>query len=320
MSEYLIIGDIEDGIHSYEDAIEAIDNRGKKKIIFLGDIYTPRSSSLCIKRLETILNKFGYEIPEVITEFKTINDCKLAISKFEELYQYKCIDIYTYNDRFKRELPTSSIILSDIVSSKMTSDEGIFLFGNKEVEILRDFHSIKGINIIDGYAVFSYQYSFKHKTHENVLRYSPHDVNVLLMYFSLCRHVFYVYNTLITHIYINSRTLTQMKIGGLDIRQTICGHNRCFGKYRDNANPFISIYIIDISHEEEHLLKNYIRLRPNEITFFSLNPEASDTLKHTMSANRTFLMSFDDVGHSVGAIAFRRAQLETIKNGYNDKH
>ena len=35
MSEYLIIGDIEDGIHSYEDAIEAIDNRGKKRIIFL---------------------------------------------------------------------------------------------------------------------------------------------------------------------------------------------------------------------------------------------------------------------------------------------
>ena len=318
--EYLVIGDIEDGAYSFEDALYAIDNRNERKIIFLGDIYTPRSNSISIPRVETILHKFGYDIPELITEFGTIDDCKNAINYFETIYRNKSIDIYTFNDRFKKESLTTSVITNDIASSKNNTDPVIFLFGNKEVEILRDFHTIKGINIVDGSAIFSYQYSFKHRVHENTLKYTPHDVNVLLKYLSLCRHVFYTYHTLITHIYINSRILTQMKIGGLDIRQTICGHNRCFGKYRDNANPFIGIYIIDTSHEDDHLVRNFIRLKYDEITFFSLDDEATDALKHTMSANRTFLMCFDDIGHSIGAIAFRRAHLEAIKHGHPYKH
>ena len=318
-SEYLIIGDIEDGKYSYDDAIEAIDNRNNTKVVFLGDIYTPRSNSLSISRVETILRKFGYTIPEVIKQFKTTDDCQLAINKFEEIYRAKTIDIYTCNDRFKRDDVTKAIILQDIITSEECRSDAVFLFGNKEVEILRDFHSIKGINIIGDSAIFSYQYNFKHKTHENTLKYTAHDVNVLLAYFKLCRHVFFKFNTLITHIYINSRIVVQTLLPDSHIEQTICGHNRCFGKYKDNANSDVGIYVIDISHEDDHCVKNYIRLRKNEVTFFSLTSEASDTLKHTMSANKTFLMSFDDVGHCIGAIAFRKAQLETIKNGYINK-
>ena len=320
MSEYYIIGDIEDGQYSYNDALEVIGIKDNKRIIFLGDMYTHRSKTVSISRIENILNKFGHNITNYIDNFNELSDCQRAIDLFEDIYRKKNIDIYTFNDRFKRDEVVTKIIINDIITSRKITSREVFLFGNKEVEILRDFHAIKGFNVVDNIAIFSYQYSFKHNTYENTLKYNAHDVNVLLTYLSLCRHVFYVYNTIITHMYINSRTITQMKIPVLDIRQTICGHNRCFGKYRDHANPNISIYIVDISHEENHIIKNYIRLRPNELTFFSLDSEASDALKHTMMASKTFLMSFNDIGHSIGAIEFRRSQLEAIKNGYNYKH
>lgn len=326
-----IVGDIESNNYALNDALEIIQNRKNEKLIFLGDIYCPNSSSETIKNIELIMEKLGYKFHNYIDKLENLNDCAKIINIFQKIYLDKRINIYSNSYKFNKEISTYEYLQNEINEFISKNPQNVFLFGNKEIAIINDFRDVKGYNLreIDGeiYSEFRFQYSYKHNSFEVKYKFSCREINVLINYLYNCNHIVYMHKTIMSHIYLNAKRFANLNTKLL-INQFICGHNRCFGRFIDKYSKCIDkfskiyygIYLLDISHDQEHIIKNYLYLSANEIKYFVLDERAKDVLKSIMFAEETFLKSFDSVlGSNIGSLMFRSDYLDTIKNGNTNK-
>ena len=328
MNNCYVIGDIETGKFALDDAIEIIQNRKNEKLIFLGDIYCANESEETIKNINQIMDLLKIEKKIFIDKFENLNDCAKIIEIFQKLYLDKHIDVYSGPYKFKKDPEVMEYLKSELEELNKSNPENIFLFGNKETAIINDFRNVKGFNLLEinneKIVEFRFQYNYKHISHEARCKFSCKELNILINYLYMCHHIFYINKTLLSHIYLNAKRFSILN-PSLTVNQVICGHNRCFGRYFDQYSKInYGIYLIDISHDDEHLIKNYLYLSPNEIKFYSLDKRAKEVLSLIMPAKETFLQSFDSnpkliPDGNIGAIYFRSSYLEKIKNGHSNE-
>lgn len=111
--ETFVIGDIEDSPQAFRDACECISNHPNVRIIFLGDIYHPHTSSETIANTETILNLLGIRIRQFFLEGVTLEPSEHRrhserISQaFLDLYLQKELEKYTPTDKIRFQIFTS---------------------------------------------------------------------------------------------------------------------------------------------------------------------------------------------------------------------
>lgn len=306
-----VVGDIEDSEISFNDALECIDIYIRKnpslKLLFLGDIYTPKNPNLSIKKIDLLFKHLGIQIYNFIDEFLTqtsdiYNLCMIVKNKFTSLYQYLDIDVYTVMNRFKCNEKIDDILKKDSTNKNNI----IFLLGNKEVDLIRDLNNVSSMNYVDGKFILNFSYFNKKNKYEISISFTPYEINILMNYLIRCSHFYQLNSILLTHIYINGRSLIKFnKIFNID--RVIAGHNRCFGRYFDKDLKDVDIYILDISHEKPNLLKNYIYIQNNSIYFFPIDKFVEKCLPFKLSANRTFLRGGWEAGNHVGTVDFYRS-------------
>lgn len=328
MNNCYVIGDIETSKFALDDAIEIIHNRKNEKLIFLGDIYCPNLNNETIKNINQIMNLLKIEKKIFIDKLENLNDCTKIIEIFQKLYLDKHINIYSGSYKFKKDPEVMDYLKSELEEINKSNPENIFLFGNKEIAIINDFRDVKGFNLLEinneKIAEFRFQYNYKHISFESRCKFSCEELNILINYLYLCHHIFYINKTLLSHIYLNAKRFSILN-SNLTINQVICGHNRCFGRYSDQYSKInYGIYLLDISHDDEHIIKNYLYLSPNELRFYSLDKRSKDILRSVMPAKETFLQSFDlnpelILDGNIGSISFRSNYLDKIKNCYSNK-
>lgn len=111
--ETFVIGDIEDSPQAFRDACECISNHPNARLIFLGDIYHPHTSSETIANAETILNLLGIRIRQFFLEGITLEPSEHRrhserISQaFRDLYLQKELEKYTPTDKIRFQIFTS---------------------------------------------------------------------------------------------------------------------------------------------------------------------------------------------------------------------
>ena len=121
--ETFVIGDIEDSLQAFKDACECISNHPNARLIFLGDIYHPHTSSMTISNAEIILNLLGIRIRQFFLEGVTLEPSEYRrhserISQaFRDLYLQKELEKYTLTDKLRLQIFTSDKL------SKNKSDE-----------------------------------------------------------------------------------------------------------------------------------------------------------------------------------------------------
>lgn len=316
-----VIGDIEDSDIAFFDALTCIDMINKTefdylKLLFLGDIYTSKNPSMSIKRIEMIFIKLRipivHYIDEKFSELERTGEeiyeyCNNIKNKFDEIYDIQNIDLYSTSNKFKHIKEIERILDRD----KENRKRFIFLLGNKEIDLIRDLHGITSMNIINGDFVSNFTYFDKHKKYEITIKFTIHEVNVLINYLLYCSHVFITENILMTHIYTNARLLIKAKKIE-NIKKVIAGHNRCFGRFIDTDHENLEIYILDISHEKAGVIRNFIYLLNNEVNYFPLKEIVYQILTYKFSANKTFLRGGwgpDDVG----TLEFYLSRFDDIK-------
>ena len=111
--ETFVIGDIEDSPQAFRDACECISNHPNARLIFLGDIYHPHTSSETIANVETILKLLGIRIRQFFLEGVTLEPSEHRrhserISQaFRDLYLQKELEKYTPTDKIRFQIFTS---------------------------------------------------------------------------------------------------------------------------------------------------------------------------------------------------------------------
>lgn len=297
MESFYVVGDIESNDRAFDDAIECIKLSHEKMIVFLGDIYSSADSSKSVSHIAEILWRLQIPVQKCIDEtfkatehsteevFKFCNDIK---SLFTTLFFYHRLDLYTITNKLKNGPGFAKLVQRELEPKE---DNYVFILGNKECNLITDMHYLSETNIIDGRFVGNYKYIFQHKTYQSKVSFSLHELNVLITYLNLSSHFFIRNETLFTHIYVSGRYL--MKIAKLpNIRRIVSGHNRCFGIYRDPANSKIEIFMMDVSHEKDSLIKNYILIQGDNIIFFTSDEIARSCINRCVfSAKKTFLSS-----------------------------
>ena len=291
MSNFVVVGDIEYNDDCFKDALECTTKF--KNIVFLGDIYDPNYSSKTIKNINDILINLNIDIIEL--DIKNINDIKRY---FKEVYLNKNLSIYNNVNKFiNNNLKLSNFINSQIENNNAIYNNGIvFLFGNKEIDLIRDLTSfINGVFINNETIKISTVYYFKAKRNEVIRTFTKQELNILYTYLNLCKHFIISNKILITHMYINAKALINSEIRLIEIEKTISGHNRCFGIYYDVNLPLLDIHLLDITHEKKKLnLKNYLTIKNDNIDFVLTNNKnniVNDILKYKICANDFFLKS-----------------------------
>ena len=278
--ETFVIGDIEDSPQAFRDACECISAHPNARLIFLGDIYHPHTSSETIANAETILSLLGIRIRQFFLEGVTLEPSEYRrhserISQaFRDLYLQKELEKYTPTDKLRFQIFTSDKPIkkssedewkhqrtsskdsnhgyaqypdktspseSETTPSSSTNihehqsqdevynatrtlrlnceyklwrevqedDEGpIFLFGNKEIDLMRDLAELNMAAVDDKGTIFYDIEYFRNKRRKTISQsLTIHEVNVLLTYLSLCEDAVVLGKTLFTHIYVNARQI-----------------------------------------------------------------------------------------------------------------
>ena len=307
---FYVVGDIENSIISYQDAINLINLvKQKHTIIFLGDIYTPTDPLGSIRRIETIMKKLEIPILNFITctaKQSSIEICLDIHNKLNQLFQNKNIEIYTPNNKLKlgnkQEETIKNILRHDFRSTqeKIMQNKPVFLFGNKELDIIRDLKNLQGVNIVDRRFTGTFKFLSKQQMRTETLSLSIHDLNILFTYLYMCQHFAFINNILMGHIYINTKLIVKYIDSGkygeeLTIKNIIAGHNRSFGKYFDqtlhSVKNYVTINLLDISHETRRNVRNYLTVTNEKIKFIPLDKCIEFMLNFKMDASTTFLKS-----------------------------
>lgn len=336
-SRLFIIGDIEESSDAFTDAIECLRmlERGDR-VVFLGDIYTSHSTKLSIRRIANILCRLRIPIrnyidisfwpsehtPEEVAYFSySIRQC------FTNLYEYQKISIYSANNKIKTSAAFNEILERDLNMSYDSNTSFVFLFGNKEVDVISDLHSVSEacVHEVNNECVFTgkYTYYYKHKRYDSVIEMNLEELNILLNYLYLCRHFYYENYMLMTHIYTNGRTIMKQK-NFPTVKKTFSGHNRCYGTYNDVRAPTVDINLLDVSHEQQHFIKNYIVIPRPDLHYAKYITEHDDIrslLIARMSANKTFLRGGWGTGKHISTLDMYRSGSGSISRDsdeYND--
>lgn len=87
-------------------------------------------------------------------------------------------------------------------------DGPIFLFGNKEIDLMRDLAELN-MAAVDSQGTIYYNIDyFRNKRRKTISQsLTIHEINVLLTYLSLCEDAVVIGKTLFTHIYVNARQI-----------------------------------------------------------------------------------------------------------------
>ena len=322
---FYVVGDIENSSTAYRDAIELIDKvKCKNTIVFLGDIYTPMDPNGSVTRIRTILNKFGIRTHEFIhykTSASPIEMCKKIHRKLELLAKDISLDIYSDTNKIKTSTKTDlikSVLADDMARANDCFDkkQPIFMFGNKELDILRDLLNLQGVNVSKGMFTGNFKYVSKQQQKLATISFTIDELNVLMTYLSLCMHCVYRNGIMLAHIYINIRSIIRFinsdkyKGDKLVVHSIIAGHNRSYGKFFDTSlrliEPRITIYLLDISHHTKRHPRNFIEVNDKKISFITDDDELKFMFDCIMDASTTFLktgwsdkddMRADDVFH-----------------------
>lgn len=304
-SRLFIIGDIEENSDAFTDAIECLRMLEKgDRVVFLGDVYTSHSPKLSVRRIANILCRLRIPIKNYInTAFMPSEHTPEEVAyfsysireQFSNLYDYQKIFIYSASNKIKTSVAFNEVLERDLNLSYSSTTPYVFLFGNKEVDVISDLHSVSEacVHEVEGKGVFTgrFTYYFKHKRYDSIIEMNLEELNILLNYLYLCRHFYYENHMLMTHIYTNGRTIMKQKNFPI-VKKTFSGHNRCFGKYTDTRAPTIDINLLDVTHEQQHFIKNYIVIpRPDiqSVKYITEHDEIRALLLDKMSANKTFL-------------------------------
>jgi len=324
MNRTFVFGDIEDNEDAFKDVIECIRSQSlASRFIFLGDIYTPKFPSLAIKHIAQIIWELGVPIHKLIDidfdEFEasteeTYNFCESIKRAFSNLRKEKRVDIYTVNNKFRTgtQPDKSGLIPNDEVEAMIRNDLSSsaparyhFLFGNKEVDILKDLSNVADANIIDGRFIAHFIYYRKHVRNESVIEFSLKELNILLNYLTLCHHFYYETGhlpTMYQHIYTNARAISKYAFFP-KVARIVAGHNRCYGRYKDSS-LHAEIYMLDITHEKIKGIRNCLMLAGDKLYYFASNVEIRELLRTRLSANKTFLKGGWDDDASVTTLDF----------------
>lgn len=300
---FYVVGDIEDSVKSYNDALNLVDKQKYKvPIVFLGDIYTPTDPHGSIQRIEVLLGKFGIICHEFFAPNNEDNleQCARFQKIMNDTWSALCMDIYSNSNKIRtieKQDMLKATIQRSIINSTVyaTLNAPVFLFGNKEIDILRDLKNLNALSINNNEISGKFAYSAKNKKYETEIKFTFNEMNILLSYLMQCVHACFLNKILLSHIYLNAKNLIKARI--VPSTQTvISGHNRAYGRFVDDELPNVDIYLIDISHEKEDLMKNYLTVSPcGNIEFVSHNPDIKLMEKKTMNVGETFLKSNWDV-------------------------
>lgn len=327
MNKIIVIGDIEGNADCLSDAIATTRIRGSTPVIFLGDIYAPRDRDRSTEWIEQILKVSGIPITAYVKDgHDMVNRIRKA---FESCFIQTGCDVYTSMNRFKGNVD---------VPINVVDDDFIFLFGNKEVDFLRDVSTTRQANYVDGVFHCVFSYKCKEKKTDEPITLTLHQVNVLLSYLHQCRHVLIWHNVMLTHMYLNARHLIRhnrdiekcLKPNPriLGVQHVITGHNRCYGTYYDHTLPGISLHLLDVSHEDIRVIRNtyFITRTDNDIKigYQPLDPRAHKLMHYRFNAQNSFLRGVFDDGKNVSTLEWyllytRRSSLHEDHNEHSDK-
>ena len=91
---YRVFGDIEDKDAVFNIMMSNLRNtEPPRRIIYLGDFYSPWSSSKCIDQIQTILEFHGIELLTPFTD-SNIHDIKHLQEMWQDLFDRKCLSVY----------------------------------------------------------------------------------------------------------------------------------------------------------------------------------------------------------------------------------
>ena len=321
MNKIIVIGDIEGNVDCLTDAIATIRIRGSTPVVFLGDIYAPRDRDRSTEWIEQILKVSGVPITTYVRD--GLDMVNVIRNAFETCFRVTGCDVYTSMNRFKGNVD---------VPINVIDNDFTFLFGNKEVDFLRDISTTRQANYVDGafHCVFSYK--CKEKKMDEAITLTLHQVNVLLTYLHRCRHVLTWKNVMLTHMYLNARHLIRHNRDHdkclrpnpdiLRVQHVITGHNRCYGTYIDHALPGINLHLLDVSHEDIRIIRNtyFISSVDNEIKigYQPLDQRAHKLMRYRFNAQNTFLRGVFDDGKNVST--FEWYTLHTRRTSSHDEH
>lgn len=317
-----VFGDIEEREDLLQDVVECVKrNRGKGSyFVFLGDIYTPKCPSKSIANIKKILEVLQHPFQDFISNVRTLVESGQKYEAVEEIKTlfhgiYKDLRISRYNttNKFK----SSSRFTADPELDKYPEkQEFVFLLGNKEVDLIRDLTNIQfGAFLFDKFkTIFSYYY--KHIKHETEISFTLDELNTLLNYFSISRNYIIYEDILLTHMYVNAKILINKSTSLSFIRKVVSGHNRCYGIYYDSNMPFLTIHMLDLTHENPMLrIRNFIRINGNTVEYITENETIREMLKIKLPANDFFLKGVIDETNDIPSLEYylrcrERAQFQ----------
>lgn len=275
-----VVGDIELSEKALQDSLIAIRLARDERVpvIFLGDILVGSNLTTSLANLERIFIELKIPIRPYLNDDSSIEDVKIA---FEEIYKTK--RLYVFNASTNRLNPTQRMAISGVDPAGMNY---VFLFGNKELDLIRDFSSLHmGIITVDRHFKTSFCYRCRQKRQRLDIDVEIDKLNIILTYLNLCHIYVRTENVIISHIYTNAMIFRD------DQKSVICGHSRCFGNYIDKNYPDVKISMLDVSTEPSDVdIVNRMYVDENgDTTFYTKSKKVMRLLRETMSANATFL-------------------------------
>lgn len=268
-----IFGDIEGKENLYYNTIDCISNNinNNNRFIFLGDIYNFKNSDESINMIHTITSFFFNEENVITEDMEPIE----LIHTYRKLWREKNLKAcQTEYKQYWRTKPRNNL------PNNISSSNHIFILGNKEVEFVGDIVNSKLITKLstkEGY-VFSvlveYYDTQKNKNERLIRTYTPSQLNTMYNYISNCYNYYIEDGVLYTHCYFNN-----VKFDNVNV--VVSGHNKAYGKFRDERYNGLTIYIIDLTFSYSRQLKNYVIRNEEDDSFQLMNKEIRP--KHLIS-------------------------------------
>lgn len=131
-------------------------------------------------------------------------------SELKDLIDERSTNIQIPNDYVYSETRTLRPNIEYKIWREVQDDDDgpIFLFGNKEIDLIRDLAELSEVNVDENGTIYYVIKYFRNKRRKNLFQsLTVHEINVLLTYLSLCEDTIVLGKTLFTHIYANARQI-----------------------------------------------------------------------------------------------------------------
>lgn len=318
---FYIFGDIEEKDKTLEDVVKCIErHKGKNmKFVFLGDIYTPKSSRKSITNIKKFFELFDYEEIDYLTVVKKYNKNNEKLAALQEIRKIfnkisieLNLNIYNHLNKFKQTMTY------DFRNESFPLEKSfVFLLGNKEIDLIRDLSNFTFGRIDEQEFYTIFKYNFKHIEHKIEISFTLNELNTLINYFLLCKNYILIDDILLTHMYVNGKTLIQKSHNFNSVKRIISGHNRCYGIYYDITFPNVTIYMLDLTHEKNDLMiKNFIIYSKGNLEYVTWDKIIREMLKIKLPANDFFLKGKIDETNDISTLEYF-IRCSEIMNGKN---